>query len=71
MPRCLGGNCTSNQDVESLNYVFAIAMVLRNTVPFLLTEAGEITEASKGHIEVTENLGEFTYWSLNIFFRRQ
>ena len=46
-------------------------VLLRNTVPFLLTEAGEITEASKGHIEVTENLGEFTYWSLNIFFRRQ
>ena len=73
VPWCLGGNCTSNQECEIIKLCLCYnhGSPQKHSSQFLLSEAGEITEAAKGHIEVTENLGEFTYWSLSTFFRRQ
>ena len=54
--------------VESLNYAcYRHGSPQKHSFQFLLSEAGEITEASNGNIEVIE----FTYLPPNIFFRRQ
>lgn len=69
VPRCLGRKLyfKSGCGIIKLCLCYSHGSPQKHS-SVLLTKAEEITEASKGHIEMTENLGKFTYWSLSIFF---